>query len=240
MIIRRPAERLGARFDSAEMPARIAAATASEAGALPLLSYLLSDMWLDMQSRGDGIMRWKDRPELIDIAAPLRDRAERYRLQHLDQERALQRLFTLRLAHVPREGEPVRRRARRSECGPEEWALAETLAGTEWRLLILSAPDAGFEPIAEVAHEQLLRKWPTLRRWLDSERDLLIWKGEVEVDRREWEKLAPAERATGLLGGRRLSRARQWLATSADEREADAISTGAPVPRRKRRRKMSC
>ena len=62
VIIRQPAERLGARFDSAEMPARIAAATASEAGALPLLSYLLSDMWLDMQSRGDGIMRWKDRP----------------------------------------------------------------------------------------------------------------------------------------------------------------------------------
>ncbi len=216
-IIRRPSERLGARFDTAEMPARIAAATASEPGALPLLSYLLSDMWLAMQSRDDGVLRWLERPELIDIAAPLRDRAERFRLQHAEREPALRSLFTLRLAHVPREGQAVRRRAHRGECSAEEWAIAEILAGPEWRLLSLSAPEVGFEPIAEVAHEQLLRKWPTLRRWLDEQRDFLIWKGEIEADRREWEKLPQPERLTGLLAGRRLSRARQWLGSRADD-----------------------
>ena len=77
-VIRRPAERLGARFDFNEMPSQIAAATLDEPGALPLLSYLMSDMWADMQERGDGILRWSERPEVIDIAAPLRERAERY------------------------------------------------------------------------------------------------------------------------------------------------------------------
>jgi hypothetical protein len=46
-VIRRPAERLGARFDSNEMPGQIAAATANEPGALPLLSYLMSDIQKD-------------------------------------------------------------------------------------------------------------------------------------------------------------------------------------------------
>ena len=131
----RPAERLGARFDSRNMAAQIAAATAGEAGALPLLSYLLSDMWMAMQARGDGILRWSERPELIDIAAPLRERAERYRLAQPAREAALRRLFTLRLTHLPREGEPVRRRARKTECQPGEWQIAEMLAEPAWRLL---------------------------------------------------------------------------------------------------------
>lgn len=216
-IIRRPAERLGARFDSPDMPTQIAAATADEAGALPLLSYLMSDMWAAMQARSDGLLRWSERPELIDIAAPLRERAERYRISQPAREAALRRLFTLRLTHLPREGEPVRRRARKDECKTDEWQIAETLAEPAWRLLTLSAPDTGREPIAEVAHEQLLRKWPTLTRWLEEQREFLVWKGEIESDRREWEALPPADRASGLLSGRRLRRAQHWL----DSREDD-------------------
>jgi subtilisin family serine protease len=236
LVVRRPAERLGARFDSADMPTQIAAATANEAGALPLLSYLMSDMWTAMQSRGDGVLRWAMHPELIDIAAPLRDRAERFRVRQPDKEAALRRLFTLRLAHVPREGHAVRRRARKSECAPDEWAIAETLAGSDWRLLTLNAADGAAEPTAEVAHEQLLRKWPVLGRWLEEQRDFLIWKGEIEVDRREWESLPPAERATGLLTARRLLRARQWLASRLEDipaadrefiRESDAADLAA-------------
>jgi subtilisin family serine protease len=216
-VIRRPAERLGARFDLDEMPSQIAAATASEPGALPLLSYLMSDMWAAMQARGDGVLRWSERPEVIDIAAPLRERAERFRALNPGQEGALRRLFTLRLAHVPPEGETVRRRARKGECAADEWAIAETLAEPDWRLLTLNVPDGGQEPTAEVAHEQLLRKWPTLTRWLEGQRGFLVWKGEIEADRREWDKLPEAERATGLLSGRRLQRAQQWIVSHRDE-----------------------
>ena len=76
--------------------------------------------------------------------------------------------------------------------------------------MTLRAPDDR-EPTAEVAHEQLLRKWPTLTRWLEAQREFLIWKGEIEADRHEWEKLPEGERATALLSGRRLLRAEQWL-----------------------------
>jgi hypothetical protein len=216
-VIHRPAERLGARFDSDEMPARIAAATASEPGALPLLSYLMSDMWDSMQERGDGVLRWSEQSALIDIASPLRERAERYRRANPTLDDTLRRLFTLRLAYVPRQGEPVRRRAGKAECPPAEWAIAETLVGPDWRLLTIGAPTDALQPTVEVAHEQLLRKWPTLTRWLEQHREFLVWKGEIEADRRDWEKLPDAEKPLALLAGRRLLVAQQWLRTHGDD-----------------------
>ena len=60
--IERPAAALGVRFEPAAMPSDIAGATAREAGALPLLAYLLSDMWREMQGRSDGVMRSGERP----------------------------------------------------------------------------------------------------------------------------------------------------------------------------------
>jgi hypothetical protein len=110
----------------------------------------------------------------------------------------------------------VRRRARKAECKADEWEIAETLAGSDWRLLTLHAPD-GWEPAAEVAHEQLLRKWLTLTRWLEAQREFLIWKGEIEADRREWEKLPEAEGEPALLSGRRLLRAEQWLESHGED-----------------------
>ncbi len=53
-------------------------------------------------------------------------------------------------------------------------------------------------PIVEVAHEQLLRRWPRLKSWLDDEREFLVWKGAVEHD--------AAQPEPDLLTGRRRRR----------------------------------
>jgi len=57
-VVSRPAALLSARFEPEELAADIAGRTAREsakdAGALPLLSYLLDDMWTGMVRRGDG------------------------------------------------------------------------------------------------------------------------------------------------------------------------------------------
>jgi hypothetical protein len=44
--------------------------------------------------------------------------------------------------------------------------LPRRLAGSDQRLLTISNPLLG-EPIVEVAHEQLLQSWPTLKGWLE-------------------------------------------------------------------------
>jgi hypothetical protein len=56
-VIERPAAKLGVRFHPSEMPAFLSGATVRESGALPFLADLLSDLWKDMQARGDGVLR---------------------------------------------------------------------------------------------------------------------------------------------------------------------------------------
>ena len=89
-----------------------------------------------------------------------------------------------------------------------EWRLVETLAGPDWRLLVTGG--IGGDATAEVAHEVLLRDWERLGRWLEAERSFLAWKGELENDRREWQRTGKDEGA--LLRGARLVEAEAWLA----------------------------
>ena len=99
---------------------------------------------------------------------------------------------------MPTEGEFVRRRALRSECGPEEWALAERLADHPWRLVVTGEQQSDGEAMVEVAHEALLRAWPRLQGWLKDERDFLIFKGEVERAERRWCDIGPLRQRASL------------------------------------------
>ncbi len=238
-MIREPAARLGVRFENPEMVPPIAEATAREKGALPMLSYLMSDVWETMRQddRADGTLRFPY--EIVDVSRPLVERAERFLAEHPHSKAILRRLFTLKLAHVPKEGEAVRRRARRSECSEEEWELADALAGPEWRLL--STGEEGEEPTLEVSHEALLRNWPRLELWLDAAREFLIWKGHLEADRRAWELAAASDKPRALLTGLRLDGARFWRGERGDDlSEADrtfidaSISTSEDAARRRK------
>src|SRR5262249_31547377 len=156
----------------------VAAATAPEPGALPLLSYLLTDMWAGMVKRGDATLRLP--VEATDVGGVLASRAEGFLKDHPEEEKALRRLLTLKLASVPPEGEPVRRQTTEHECTDAEWALASRLAEHPWRLVVIGERAVGRRIVAEVAHEALLRAWPRLSGWLRQERDFLIFKGDAE------------------------------------------------------------
>jgi tetratricopeptide (TPR) repeat protein len=235
-IVRKPALSLGARFESGDMVDRIADATAREPGALPLLSDLLHEMWLKMQARGDGVLRWADNPEIVDVAAPLRRRADAFLADPANDEAVIRRLFTLRLAHVPEAGEPVHRRAHRTESSAQEWAAAEKLASQDWRLLTIARAADG-EPVVEVAHEQLLRRWPRLKSWLDDEREFLVWKGQAEYATAAHSALPETERDGAVLMGRSLAIARGWLERrgadlATETRDFVAASVAADTARR--------
>ena len=207
-VVRLPAERLGARFESEEVVEEIVAAAARQPGALPMLSDLLADVWRAMQAdpRADGVLRLP--PGFVDIARPLADKAERFVAGEPDSLEALRRLFTLKLALLPREGEIMRRRARRAECGVDEWRLVEAMAGPRWRLVTMGEEAA--EATAEVAHEALLRHWPRVVRWLDEAREFLVWKSRFESDYRSWEEAGDTVRDRTLLTGLALEVAVRW------------------------------
>lgn len=208
-IVRKPAARLGARFDNADIVPLIAEAAAREPGSLPMLSYLMEDAWKAMQAdpQSKGALRFPF--EVVDVSRPLAERAERFFARHPNQVDVIRRLFTLRLAHVPSNGRPVRRRAHEGECSPEEWALAIELTGKDWRLLA-SGEESG-EAVVEVAHEKILENWPRLATWIEEKRGFLASKGQLEIARREWEKADANRKERALLMGLALERAREWM-----------------------------
>ena len=70
------------------------------------------------------------------------------------------------------------------------------------RLITLS------EDSAEVAHEALIREWPTLRQWLNENRAGLVLHRELADDTNRWQRL---DRDAGALyRGAQLQQALDW------------------------------
>src|SRR5262249_5819462 len=219
LVLREPARVLGVGFESDDLVSHVVKSVEDQPGALPLLADLFTDLWERMRERGDGTLRVSDRREIIQVGATLSKRADQFLAKHPDKVDAVKRLFTLRLAHVPRQGEPVRARGgldAKQGADPAvdaEWALAELVAGPDWRLTVTGEKDG--KSTAEVAHEILLRSWPTLQRWLEDERDFLIWRGELDARRKDYEqagKAGPRQQRQALLMGLPLDTAKKHLA----------------------------
>jgi hypothetical protein len=219
LVLQEPARLLGASFESGSLVAHVIEAAVDQPSALPLLADLFTDLWERMRERADGVLRIFDRQEIIQIGTALIRRADGFLAQYPDKVEAVKSLFTLRLAHVQRQGPPVRARMERGQQTSgdqnedEDWALVALLAGPDWRLVVTGETDG--KVTAEVAHEILLTAWPTLKRWLDDEREFLSWKGDVEYARRQHDAAPIRERRGALLMGRSLAQAQQWLSDRA-------------------------
>src|SRR5262249_5198338 len=174
---------------------------AGDAGALPLLSYLLDDMWSEMVERGDGVLRLP--VPAIDLGRVLVERANKFVAEHPGAEDTLRRILTLKLATVREDGEPTRRRAARSGYTDEEGRRVSGLPAHPNRLRVTATPEAGAaarvpqtanpragvaagsgETYAEVAHEAIFRRWDKLREWIAAEREFLAWRSGLETARR--------------------------------------------------------
>jgi formylglycine-generating enzyme required for sulfatase activity len=220
-VVSRPAELLSARFESGTLAADIARRTAEEsaedAGALPLLSYLLDDMWGEMVCRDDGVLRLP--MQAIELGRVLVQRANKFVAEHPASEGLLRRILTMKLATVREGEEPTRRRALRSEFSDEEWRLVSELADHPNRLLVTATPESG-ETYAEVAHEAIFRRWDKLGEWIAAEREFLAWRSGLEAARRAWQAAADTAKnhaPDSLLMGAAFTQAQSWLARRAED-----------------------
>jgi formylglycine-generating enzyme required for sulfatase activity len=211
-VVGRPASLLQARFESDQLASDISRRTAedsaTDAGALPLLSYLLDDMWARMIERGDGVLRLS--AQAIDLGRVLVERGEAFLATHRHRTDAIKRILTLNLATVREDGEPARRRAPRSEFSDDEWRLVGELADHPNRLVVTAVREGG-EAYAEIAHETVFRRWERLREWIAEAREFLIWKSALEADRRSWSAAPARARSGALLAGLKLAQAQAWL-----------------------------
>ena len=217
-VVKRPAELLSARFENDHLASDISRRTAEEsvkdAGALPLLSYLLEDMWQNMVERGDGKLRLP--AQSIDLGLVLVRRADAFLARYPNSEQILRRIFTLKLATVREDGDPTRRRAAREEFSDEEWRLVCELADHPNRLLVTVTTEAG-ETYTEVAHEAIFRRWDQLREWIAAKREFLAWRSGLEAARRAWQATPEDSKIDALLMGAALMHAQSWHAMHAED-----------------------
>ena len=167
-------------------------------GALPLLGHALRETWLRRDGRLLTLDAYRAAGGVDSAIASTADHA----LEALDRDHRLAaRQVLLRMVELRRDGEDARRWTSREEL----LELAPVLAPgvlttlTDARLLVADGDQI------TVAHEALLRAWPTLRRWIAAERADLLARQDIRVDAERW--VAGGRSEADLYRGARLDTA---------------------------------
>ncbi len=176
---------------------------AGEPGALPLMSHALRETWERRDGRTLTVAAYE---ESGGVSSALAQSADALVATASESDRALLRNVFLRLTEVGYDQEDTRRRARIDELVPDgrsEDDVRDVLERlVEARLVIL---DGG---TAELAHEVLIRRWPTLRQWVDEDREGIRLHRRLGAATRLWE--ASGREPGDLYRGTRLDAAVEW------------------------------
>ena len=180
-----------------------------EPGALPLLSHALLETWQRRRGRTLTVSGYLASGGVRGAIAETADDVFRDQLE--PEQQAIARNIFLRLTQVAEDDGTgdTRRRATFDELIP----TPEDAPGVREVLTLLA--DARLitidNGVAEVAHEALIREWPTLRNWLEEDREGLRLHRHLTLAAEGWERRGrdPAE----CYRGARLSQALAWAAT---------------------------
>jgi WD40 repeat protein/transcriptional regulator with XRE-family HTH domain len=184
-----------------------------EPGALPLLSHALLETW---QRRRGRLMTLSGYTSSGGVRGAIAETAEAvFTDQFTRAQQEIARRIFLRLTELGDETSPgdTRRRATFNELilKPEERnATHSVLKALADARLITTGEDT-----VEVAHEALIREWPTLRGWLEDNREDLRLHRQLTDAAQEWDAL---HREPDLLyRGARLTQAQEWVGAHAEE-----------------------
>jgi MinD-like ATPase involved in chromosome partitioning or flagellar assembly len=86
------------------------------------------------------------------------------------------------------------------------------------RLLSLTHDESAAEEVVSLAQEATLRHWSRLKKWLDEDREFLVWREQLRASMALWED--NGRQPGDLLTGAALSTAEEFLAKHADELSA--------------------
>src|SRR5262245_60299105 len=228
-VLRRKAGPAAPIFDAAVVE-RLQAEIEGETDALPLLAFVLQRLMREHEHAGTiglaELMQTGGVAAAIELEAEAALADAGQTPERAERREALRRLFIPRLARIDRESKaPQRRGARQSELPADLVPLARAL--TQRRLLVvkLAAQAEGAAAVEtatlEVAHEALLRRWPTLAELLAEDRDALLLLDGVLLAAADWDKAEPQHKPDFLAHrGSRLAEAQALAARGGDwERE---------------------
>jgi len=207
---------------------------AGEPGALPLLSHALRATWERRDGRTLTVEGYRQSGGAGGAVAQTAD--DLLAAMPAGRRQLVRNVF-VRLTDLGDDTPATRRRVHVEELLPEGVARADVDALLEEladaRLLTLGTDTA------EVAHEVLIREWPTLRGWLEEDRDGLRLHRQLGDAARMWE--AGGHDRSDLYRGPRLLAASDWVRTHRPElntAERSFIDASVAEADRERRRQM--
>jgi len=200
-----------------------------EPGALPLLSHALLETWKRRRGRMMTLVGYQDAGAVRGAIAKTAESV--YGALDAGQQ-VIARAVCLRLTELGEGTEDTRRRATLAEVrtipAPQEDVETVLNKLADARLITVEREDV------QVAHEALIREWPTLRGWLEEDREGLRVHRHLTESAREWERLGqePGE----LYRGARLAQATEWVQGASDrlnELERAFLATSEGEARRR-------
>ena len=181
----------------------------AEPGALPLLSHALLETWKRRRGR---LLALAGYAEAGGVRGAIARTAEHVFQRLSAEQQALARRIFLRLTELGEGNQATRRRAAlaelRAESGPGQPVEAVLQVLADARLIIIGADGV------EVAHEALIREWPTLRQWLNEDYEGLRLHRRLTEAAQAWAGLDRNE--DELYRGARLAQAHEWALVHPD------------------------
>ncbi|MFP6683282.1 MAG: WD40 repeat domain-containing protein, partial [Polyangiaceae bacterium] len=185
--LRKPVAALGYAYDDPELPKAMVAAVDNESACLPLLQFAAQQLWEARDQVGRLLLR-----EVYVAIGGVEGALAKHADGVLDalsalETRAARQIF-LRLVTSQRTRRVLDRGELLEGLGLESTTVLERLAAA--RLLTIRLGREAEEPIAtvELAHESLIARWTTLRRWLDEGQDELVFLAEAGQAAALWDK----------------------------------------------------
>jgi energy-coupling factor transporter ATP-binding protein EcfA2 len=203
-VIAEPARRGGWQFVTG-LVEQMVENVGQEPGRLPLLSHALLETW---QRRRGVVMTLGGYRAAGSVEGAIAKSAENV-IQMLDDgQRAIAERIFLALTELGEGAADTRRIAsraalRRAEGGDAVDAVLEMLVAA--RLIAVNKQEV------EVAHEALIRRWPRLQSWLDTNRERLRFERQLARDAELWQETMNRDPGT-LYRGARLAQALEWQA----------------------------
>lgn len=200
-----PAKKVDLGFQ-AGLVDRILTDVGTEPGNLPLLEFLLGELW----AKRNGSTLGHDVYEKVGgVKGAITTRADQ-ELSHLDRRKqAVARRVMVRLVS-PGEGREDTRAV--VELADEDSETKEVVQHFVMaRLLTTGQSEATARQTVEVCHEALIRAWATLRGWVAEDREMLRTIERVKAAKRAWEAETRDRDSRLLAPGRPLEEARELL-----------------------------
>ncbi|HEU5056078.1 MAG TPA: serine/threonine-protein kinase [Kofleriaceae bacterium] len=208
-----PLEMVGYRFESDRMVEAMLSELEATAGALPLLQFAAGKLW-DGRDRGRRLLTEAGSQAIGGIAGALAAHADEVLAAMTPGAQRLTRAVLVRLV-TPERTRAILDTAELHQIAPDGDEVRRVIDQLVNARLLVVQKRGESGASAEIVHESLIERWPTLRRWLDEGQEDAAFLEQLRTAAQQWEARG---RPAGLLWrGEAMEEAQRWRRRS--ERE---------------------